>query len=124
MASDEIKAAERLRRHNSGEKDVYGLPMFNPLHFIPQQFMEDLFEIQKAYLAEHPADADQPYSGDQWVEGVGLQIGVTADKRGRWWAEAHQDGARIVLTELKTMGEWRNLLDALGITPEKTNGKA
>ena len=117
MASDEIaKAAERINEYLNGGGPSLAYPSNRDPH---AAFRAEVSMFVRWWRDSIPAEADQPYSGDQWVEGVGLQIGVTADKRGRWWAEAHQDGARIVLTELKTMGEWRNLLDALGITPEK-----
>lgn len=87
------------------------------------QGIEDISTLASAYLAEHPADEDEPYSGDAWLEGFGIAIGVTKDKQGRWWAEAHQDDQRIVLSEIKTRGDFRKLASVLGIPLKESEAR-
>lgn len=57
--NEEIKAAaERIRRHHSGEEPADKAELFD--------------DYQALYLAEHPADGDEPVTAE-WLESQGWQ---------------------------------------------------
>lgn len=103
--SDKVQAAaERLTKLPNWENRLD--------HFDVACYVKDLVA---AVQAEHPPDAAEPLSEDVWAEARGLAISVTKTKQGRWWAEAQQDGNRIVLCEITSKGQLRRLLSELDI---------
>lgn len=106
----ELKAAaERVRRISNGEffDAVYG----RNLSDLGQRefWMRDRELLADAYLAEHPADDDEPVDLD-WLEEQLHDSDFTVSQIG--WKFFVQFEGRI---EIKTRGQLRALLKGLGV---------
>lgn len=77
---DTLAAAKRLRQlyaamnHNlivaKSDKPRARIPYDPPMHEIPASLVRDYRDVCLAYLAEHPADSDEPIT-DEWLDVIG-----------------------------------------------------
>lgn len=121
--SDKVrKAAERLRRTRGSDyvtlKLVYGDN--------GEQLQQDMMEIADAYLAEHPADDDEPIT-NEWLTSFGRhfefnghELAINSDGGVELWTHWGGESVVIDLCDVATRGDVRRLLRGLGIKlPEK-----
>lgn len=142
--SDVKAAAERLRRvqANRAAEDVCWLsrvydPLWNKGHS-NGSWQQDQDLIVTAYLAEHPADEDEPIT-EEWLRGVGFsicahwgamaigdsdQIALEWDY-GKWLIRWRRPSDRLTtdipIPAPKTRSDLRLLCRALGITLEESS---
>lgn len=115
-------AAERLRRSETDEK-VYRFPIFNPLHTLSRQLMEDLCTVRDAYLSEHPPDSDEPIIAE-WLEAVGGNGGRFSIPGGGdlYLYVKHDGGCRSASIEIGNPGEWYGCNHEIDIPAPQTRG--
>lgn len=127
--NDEVrKAAERYRTWEHGAQE-YMPPMVGVCRY------SDMETLANAYLAEHPADDDEPVTEEWWDNTLGgrhvciqySNFGLWLDTRyGNVKVELYAESAALdsdcfVLTLLvkPTRGDVRRLCRALGIEPKE-----
>lgn len=122
MTQEIRAAAERLRRLEAGEHQdaVYG-DFANAFRRLDTQTLAD------AFLAEHPADDDEPDT-EEWLRGVGftdckndgLRLSILARYPNLGMPFWEVCGTVIRLAQPKTRGQLRRLCAALGISLKET----
>ena len=107
--NDDIRAAaERC-------KDLFGT--FVDFDNMPIECIKDLFVLAQAYIAEHPADDDEPVT-DEWLDSVfGTDDSLCTEWHDEWgekitWLDKF---GLVSIPMPKTRGDVRRLCRALGI---------
>ena len=84
MTNDIRAASERLRRHNRGEPGIYDPTGMATAETIAGRVWNDEGLLALQWLAEHPADDDEPIShADRLADGIRHALSMIGDIKDR-----------------------------------------